>query len=92
MESVSYVFFTYSCFFSENPSECEYNVSENVVVAYIETPTKYEIRTVSSHARVPLTDHAAEHVVLPAESAVTNTCITTEDLRQYPTDCAIKNT
>ena len=55
-----------------------------------EAPANYEIRTVSSPARVPLTDHATEHVVLPAELAVTNTCHISTDVRQYPTDCANK--
>ncbi|KAI0243410.1 hypothetical protein LSAT2_015894 [Lamellibrachia satsuma] len=73
-----------------NPSESEYNVSANVVVPYGEAPTIYEIRTVSSPARVPLTYHPAEHVVLPAETVVRNTCNFTADVRHYPTDYANK--
>ena len=50
--------YLYMALFSENPFECECNVFENVVVTYGEAPTKYEVRTVSSPAHVPVTDHA----------------------------------
>ena len=76
--------------FSENHFDCESNVSAKVVVTCGEAPANYEIRTVSSPARVPLTDHATEQVVLPAELAVTNACNISTDVRQYPTDCANK--
>lgn len=74
--------------FSENPSECECNVSKNVVVTYGEATAKYDIRTVSSPTRVPVTDHTA--VIRPAEPVVTKTCNGTADLRQCHKDCANK--
>ena len=57
-------------------------------MTYGEAPTKYEVRTISSPARVPLTDHAV--VVRPAEPVLTNTCNITADVRQCPTESANK--